>query len=86
MIGSRGSEFVHRLGIHAAILAALFLVSAAGCAGAGSDNVVVIEKTKSYHRPECPRVKMAEVRTMTREEALALNCQPCPDCRPDAHR
>ena len=86
MIGSQGSEAGTRRRVNALLLAAWLLISAAGCAGAGGDRVIVIEKTKTYHREECPRVKMADVKVMTRDEALALNCQACPDCRPDARK
>ncbi|HEY6191878.1 MAG TPA: hypothetical protein VI215_06060 [Bacteroidota bacterium] len=86
MIGLQGFKSGTRARVNLLLLAAWLVISAAGCAGAGSDKVLVIEKTRSYHREECPRVKMAEARVMTRDEALALNYQPCPDCRPDARR
>ena len=55
----------------------------AGCASRGPNDVVVIEKTRSYHTDECPRVNMAFTRIMSREEAKSLNCKPCPGCQPD---
>ena len=70
----------------AALLACCLLLGATGCAGAGDDNVFVIGKTGIYHRDECPRLRMALAQTMTRGEALALDCKPCPGCRPDARR
>src|SRR5260221_873338 len=91
MIGSQGSEAGIRRRVNALLLAAWLLFFAAGCAGAGcagagGEMVIVTQKTRTYHREECPRVKMADVKVMTRDEALALNCQPCPDCRPDARK
>jgi ribose 1,5-bisphosphokinase PhnN len=86
MIGSRGSELLTHLRKAAALTAVCFVLGAVGCAGAGRDTVYVIAKTRSYHRGECSRVRMAYARTMTRQEALAFECKPCPECRPDAGR
>jgi hypothetical protein len=66
--------------IRAIIICSFLLV---GCGGRRKDDVVVIEKTKSYHTDQCPRVNMANTKTMTVEEARAMNCQPCKGCRPD---
>lgn len=59
------------------------ILAIAGCAQRHRDEVLVIEKTKSYHTDECPRVHMANTRIMTASEAQAMNCKPCPGCQPD---
>lgn len=53
-----------------------------GCA-ARSDNVYVVEKTRTYHRETCSRVNMANTEVMTRKEAQILHLTPCPFCQPD---
>jgi hypothetical protein len=53
-----------------------------GCSGAKS-NIVVIEKTGTYHRPDCALVKMAKTVTMTVAQARADHLVPCPVCKPD---
>jgi hypothetical protein len=58
----------------------------AGCGSRTADRVLVIQKAKMYHIETCPRVKMANAVFMTREDALALNCKPCPGCKPDGAR
>lgn len=55
----------------------------AGCGQKRNDEVVVIEKTKSYHTDECTRVNMANAKFMTEAVAKALNCKACPGCKPD---
>ena len=62
----------------------VLLLAFPGCAGSRERNVVVVEKTRSYHKQNCARVRMAHTRTMTLEEARALNCEPCPWCHPDS--
>ena len=57
-----------------------------GCSSKSQRQVVVVEKTKSYHTTNCPRVYMANVRYMTRDEAIATNYKPCPGCKPDSER
>jgi hypothetical protein len=85
MTGSRVSEPArYRRGI-VLLLICLFL-GIASCASGAGDKVVVVEKTRTYHRAECPRVMMAHGVWMTREEAQALDCKPCPGCRPDSRR
>jgi methylphosphotriester-DNA--protein-cysteine methyltransferase len=54
-----------------------------GCSGAKSNIVVVIEKTGTYHRPDCALVKMAKTVTMTIAQARADQLKPCPACKPD---
>jgi methylphosphotriester-DNA--protein-cysteine methyltransferase len=46
--------------------------------------VVVIEKTKTYHREGCPPTNMAKTKIMTIAEAKADNNRPCPGCKPDS--
>jgi len=60
----------------------LFILWASACAPE-PDQVVVIEKTKSYHTQDCPKVMMADTKMMSKEEAKKLDCHPCKDCRPD---
>ncbi len=85
MTGSRGSDS-NRITREVFLLVTCFFLGVAGCASGASDKVVVVEKTKSYHRDDCPRVMMAHAVWMTREEAQALDCKPCPGCRPDSRR
>jgi len=54
-----------------------------GCSGEHAKMVVAIEKTGTYHRPECPLVKMAKTQLMTVAEARAEHLKPCPACKPD---
>lgn len=61
----------------------MMLCALAGC-GKNPDEVVVIEKTKSYHTEDCPKVMMAKTEDMRREAAQKMNCQPCKDCKPDS--
>ena len=56
------------------------LIGFAGCGSAQGHEVMVIEKTKSYHRPECPPVHMARIQEMTVNEAKARHFTPCPIC------
>jgi methylphosphotriester-DNA--protein-cysteine methyltransferase len=53
------------------------------CSGANSKEVVAVEKTGTYHRPECPLVKMARIKIMTVAEARAEHLKPCTACKPD---
>ena len=55
----------------------------AGCGHQNPDDVLVIQKTKIYHLQKCTRVNMANTVSMSRAEAQALNCKPCPGCKPD---
>ena len=66
---------------YSAIIVVILLFS--GCGKKQHDEVLVIEKTKSYHIDECPRVNMAEAKFMTIAEAKARNCKACPGCKPD---
>ncbi len=52
------------------------------CQSKPNDTVVVVDKTKIFHRSSCPRVSMANTRIMSIQDALALHFKPCPDCRP----
>jgi hypothetical protein len=54
--------------------------------GRKPNEVVVIEKTRSYHTEECPKVMMAKTETMLREKAQSMGCKPCDDCRPDGSK
>jgi hypothetical protein len=54
--------------------------------GRKPNEVVVVEKTKSYHTEECPKVMMAKTEIRPREEAQRMNCKPCKDCKPDSSK
>jgi hypothetical protein len=69
--------------IRSLLLVILLGISCTGCGSRRIDDVVVIEKTRTYHTDACPRVNMALTRVMSREEARSLNCKPCPGCQPD---
>ena len=81
MIGLRDCEAAVNLRILpvAILLCNLIL----GCAQRRAPEVLVVEKTKSYHTVNCSRVHMAVTKPMTREEAQEANCHPCPLCQPD---
>jgi hypothetical protein len=70
------------------ILILLIIVAAAmqcGCTNhLKKGEVVVIEKTKTYHREGCPPTNMAKTTIMTVAEAKADNDKPCPGCKPDS--
>ncbi len=53
------------------------------CARKFDEKVVVIEKTRSYHRPNCGQVIMARGTVVSREDAQVKNFRPCPYCQPD---
>ena len=46
------------------------------------NEVVVIEKTNSYHRDTCARVHMARTKNASLDEAAARHLKPCPYCKP----
>ena len=70
------------------ILALLLIVAVcllSGCSNhVKKGEVVVIEKTKTYHREGCPPTNMAKTTIMTVAEAKADNDKPCPGCKPDS--
>jgi len=74
MIGSRVSRTIR--GAMAAMACAVLTV--AGCSRTPT------EKTRTYHREECPPVHMAKGEEMTPAEARARNFRPCPTCKPDS--
>jgi methylphosphotriester-DNA--protein-cysteine methyltransferase len=53
------------------------------CNGGSARTVVVVEKTKSYHRRTCPKLNMAQASAMGMEGAMARHLKPCPYCKPD---
>ncbi len=55
------------------------------CARKPGEEVVVIEKTHSYHRPDCGQVIMARGIVLSREDAQVKNFRPCPYCQPDRY-
>ena len=60
-------------------------VAQSGCSNhIKKGDVVVIEKTKTYHREGCPPTNMAKTTIMTIAEAKADNDKPCPGCKPDS--
>ncbi len=86
-IGSRDyniHEVMKRMRVYIFPIVAMLMFAA--CGQKHNDEVLVVEKTKSYHTDECPRVNMAETKLMTEAEAKALNCKPCPGCKPDQRR
>ena len=54
-----------------------------GCIESRQNEVVVVEKTKTYHTDKCLRVNMANIKWMRREEVKAMNFKACPGCQPD---
>lgn len=67
------------------VLAFLLLpVAIYGCSEANVKEVVVIENTNVYHRPDCVLVRMAKTETMTLTRAKAEHLKPCPLCKPDS--
>ncbi len=73
-------------GARAAAVACFLFASGAvalsGCSGSGQE-VLAIERTRTYHRESCPVVRMAKTVTMTLAQASALNFTPCPACKPN---
>lgn len=63
------------------MLILLFLFSS--CGPKFDEKVVVIEKTRIYHRPMCSQVMMARATCETRAEAKEKGYRPCPYCLPD---
>ena len=55
-------------------------VSAGGCSGNNRNDVIVIKKTGTYHRSQCPPVRMARTTVMTVAEAQQKKIKPCPAC------
>lgn len=68
-----------RVILHTLVLVVMFV----GCGPRFDDKVVVIEKTRSYHRPTCSQVIMARASFGTRDEAKRKGYVPCPYCQPD---
>jgi hypothetical protein len=64
----------------------VFFIFLIGCSNKNNNEVIVIDKTKSYHTEDCRRVKMAYTEQMTREEAITKNCKPCSICKPDERK
>jgi methylphosphotriester-DNA--protein-cysteine methyltransferase len=60
----------------------LFVVLLASCGARHPDTVVVIEKTKTFHRENCSRVRMAHTTTISFSDATAQGMKPCPYCKP----
>jgi methylphosphotriester-DNA--protein-cysteine methyltransferase len=63
------------------VLVLLFLFSS--CGPKFDENVVVIEKTRTYHRRTCTQIAMARTKVETRAQARAGGFLPCPYCKPD---
>jgi methylphosphotriester-DNA--protein-cysteine methyltransferase len=62
---------------------ALMALLVGSCGQKFDEKVVVIEKTRSYHRPNCAQVMMARAVTASRTEARQKSYRPCPYCMPD---
>ena len=60
------------------------LLICAGCSGSPEREVVVIRKTGTYHRADCPPVHMAKTMVMAVSEARAAHFKPCTVCKPDS--
>ena len=71
------------LNISVILFFAAALLATAGCAARQRGEVVVIEKTRTYHTDACPKVNMAKTKIMTVAEARELHCLPCKACNPD---
>jgi hypothetical protein len=56
----------------------------AKCSPVRRDEVLVVEKTNTYHIMTCSRVNMAEGRFMALEDARAAHYSACPGCKPDS--
>jgi hypothetical protein len=54
-----------------------------GCAGYPPKEVVIIEKTHSYHRPECTKVMMAKTQYVLLTADISKTYKQCPYCKPD---
>ncbi len=66
------------------LIIVFFLFTAlSGCASGGGKEVLAVEKTGTYHRPECPLVHMAKTKPMSVDRARAEHLKPCPGCKPD---
>jgi hypothetical protein len=66
------------------VLAVSLFLGMAGCNSAHVREVVAIEKTRTYHREQCPPVAMAKTEVMTISEARARQLRACPVCKPDS--
>lgn len=61
----------------------LIVLLFASCGNTRDDQVVVVEKTKSYHRANCGKLHMAHSTTISVADAIAQHLRPCPYCKPD---
>ena len=53
------------------------------CENKSNTQVVIIEKTKTYHRANCPQVNMAKVEFVSLGDAKQKGMKPCLNCKPD---
>jgi hypothetical protein len=65
------------------LMACCLFIAIVGCGGAHEREVLVIEKTKTYHREGCPPVQMAKAEEMTLSEARRRDFKACLICTPD---
>lgn len=68
--------------------AAMMLLAVVGYAAsrimfAGGADVAIVERTRSYHREECAKTRMADVRIVPFTPAVKAAYKPCPYCKPD---
>ncbi len=69
-----------------AVVCFLFMATApvlSGCSGSSEQEVLAIERTRTYHRETCRVVRMAKTIPMTVAQASALHFAPCPACKPN---
>jgi hypothetical protein len=48
--------------------------------------VIVVPGVPRYHRPDCRLIRFLsekDTQSVTREQAVASGCSPCPDCQPE---
>jgi hypothetical protein len=52
----------------------------------GASTVIVVPGVPRYRRPDCRLIRFLsekDTQSVTREQAVASGCSPCPDCQPE---
>ncbi|MFI5253254.1 MAG: hypothetical protein ACHQQQ_12585 [Bacteroidota bacterium] len=80
MTGLQASELIGKR-ILAIVIAGYLLM---GCTHYPPKEVVVIERTTSYHRPECSKVMMARTKYVPLTPDISRSYKPCPYCKPES--